>query len=104
MVRLLELEVLRGPHLVLADLGGDEDVSRQRLACGRRVISYSRWMAYCGLMIDPGCMSWVNFRLSLARHTSIWRHHVVSAWLSVGRRVRVPGRQQRRQPSAGNRR
>ena len=28
-------------------------------------------------------MSWVNFRLSFARHTSICRHHVVSAWLST---------------------
>ena len=26
VVRLLELEMLRGPHLVLADLGGDEDL------------------------------------------------------------------------------
>ena len=33
-------------------------------------------------MIAPGVMSWVNFRLSFARHASIWRHQVASACVS----------------------
>ena len=39
-------------------------------------------MAYCGLMIAPGVMSCVNFRLSFSRQASIWRHHAASACVS----------------------
>ncbi len=48
MVRLLEAEMLRGPHLMLAHFGGDEHFRPHS-----RVSSYSRRIACCGLMIAP---------------------------------------------------
>ena len=66
-----------------------------------RVMSYSRWMAYCGLMIAPGSRGWVKRRQSMPRQVSICRHQTAIAGRSTGAGVGIPGRQQGGQRAAG---
>ncbi len=63
-VRILEMEVLGGPHLVLADFRGDVGVPLPRQFV-------QAWTAYCGLITVSELR---KARLFFLRHSLIWRH------------------------------
>ena len=92
MVRLLELEVLGGPHLVLADLGGDEDVllhrARQRIQPLDRVLRLDDRPGLHVLGELQAVLRPPDIDLPPPRRQRLAVHR---------RRVGVPRRQQRRQ-------